>query len=128
MARLAIAQISHDGKIYFSIAHVAIISGYHRERIRQLIAENKLPAERIGSAWFVAESDAVKFIQKKGSASAPVLAPMSLPQPSRSANDRLPLLHSFMCGVICAALLAVGVANRNFVFSKLHSLKKSSPP
>ncbi|MEK7596427.1 MAG: helix-turn-helix domain-containing protein, partial [Patescibacteria group bacterium] len=46
------------------MSYASQLSGYHRERIRQFIREGKLPAEKIGTVWYVAENIFSEFLKK----------------------------------------------------------------
>ena len=66
MARKPIPKILQNDKEYLSLSYAASFCGYHKERLRQLIKENKLTAEKIGSTWFIEESVLQNFIDQNG--------------------------------------------------------------
>ena len=66
MARKQITNIFRDGKEYLSLTHAATFCGYHKERLRQLIQENKLAGESISGVWFIEKSVLQNFINAKG--------------------------------------------------------------
>ncbi|MBI2506991.1 MAG: helix-turn-helix domain-containing protein, partial [Candidatus Niyogibacteria bacterium] len=62
MARHQIPKIWRNDKEFLSLTYAASFAGYHKERLRQLIQENKLSAERINGVWFIEKSVLQNFI------------------------------------------------------------------
>ncbi|QQG46363.1 MAG: DUF5011 domain-containing protein [Candidatus Niyogibacteria bacterium] len=62
MARHQIPKIWRNDKEFLSLTYAASFAGYHKERLRQLIKENKLSAERINGVWFIEKSVLQNFI------------------------------------------------------------------
>ena len=72
-------EIEIQGKIYISSKRAAEVTGYAKDYIGQLARENKIPATRIGKAWYV-DLDAIK--------SHAGIADTSTPQPSPQGDFR----------------------------------------
>ncbi|MEK7566887.1 MAG: hypothetical protein AAB527_02020, partial [Patescibacteria group bacterium] len=65
MARKFIPKILRNGKEYLSLTYAASFCGYNKERLRQLIQENKLAAERVKGVWFIEQRVLQNFIDEK---------------------------------------------------------------
>ena len=64
MARKLIPKILRNGKEYLSLTYAASFCGYNKERLRQLIKENKLSAESVNGVWFIEQSVLQNFIDE----------------------------------------------------------------
>lgn len=47
-----------------SVAEAANFSGYHPERIRELIREKKIEAQKFATVWQVDKSSLLKYLEK----------------------------------------------------------------
>ncbi len=48
---------------WLTVTQAAIISGYHPERIRELIREGKINAHKFGSVWAVHKISLLEYLQ-----------------------------------------------------------------
>ena len=53
-----------NGDEWLTVNQAAAISGYHPERIRELIREHKLDAHKFGSVWAVYRESLLAYIYK----------------------------------------------------------------
>lgn len=49
---------------WLTVTQATEISGYHPERIRELIREGKINAHKFGSVWAVYRSSLLKYLRK----------------------------------------------------------------
>ncbi|OGO14036.1 MAG: hypothetical protein A2Y53_04745 [Chloroflexi bacterium RBG_16_47_49] len=53
-----------DGEEWLTVNQAAVISGYHPERIRELIREHKIDAHKFGSVWAIYRESLLTNIHK----------------------------------------------------------------
>ena len=53
-----------NGEEWLTVTQAAEISGYHPERIRELIREGKINAHKFGSVWAIHKISLLEFLQK----------------------------------------------------------------
>ena len=53
-----------NGEEWLTVAQAAEISGYHPERIRELIREGKIDAHKFSTVWAVHKGSLLDFLQK----------------------------------------------------------------
>lgn len=51
-------------EIWLTVTQAAQFSGYHPERIRELIREGKISAHKFGSVWAVHKTSLIDYLQK----------------------------------------------------------------
>ena len=53
-----------NGEEWLTVTQAAEISGYHPERIRELIRERKINAHKFGTVWAVHKTSLLEYMQK----------------------------------------------------------------
>ena len=63
---LAIAQGVQMSQRFWSVRELAERAGISGARVRQLIDENRVPAEKVGQTWVLTEQTARQFLADRG--------------------------------------------------------------
>ena len=53
-----------NGEDWLTVNQAAVISGYHPERIRELVREQKVDAHKFGSVWAIYKSSLLEYLRK----------------------------------------------------------------